>query len=247
MPTRSLVTACRLAPPPPPLPAAATPEPRSSCPTHAGSLLPGHVHQVTEFHAVEEARQRLLKARCGPHHAPTAPVEACSAWLCRVCRPLPSACNICTEQLCRSTSCSGHVLAAEILTKALPAPAPPHASPLQAGFVQLSERQGWEGVAAGGRYFFTRNASTLVGALVCTACCVRCLLLAPACCSCCMPLGTSQRLDPGEAAMQNSHRSNRCRQGMVLECMQVVLAVGCRRDRLCLACPVQVAFAVGCR
>ena len=42
---------------------------------------------------------------------------------------------------------------------------PPHAplSPVpQAGFVQLSERQGWEGVAPGGRYFFTRNASTLV-------------------------------------------------------------------------------------
>jgi aspartyl aminopeptidase len=31
-----------------------------------------------------------------------------------------------------------------------------------AGFVELSERQGWEGVQKGGRYFFTRNASTLV-------------------------------------------------------------------------------------
>lgn len=28
--------------------------------------------------------------------------------------------------------------------------------------MQLSERQGWEGLAPGGRYFFTRNASTLV-------------------------------------------------------------------------------------
>jgi hypothetical protein len=33
---------------------------------------------------------------------------------------------------------------------------------LAAGFQQLSERQTWEGVAPGGRYFFTRNASTLV-------------------------------------------------------------------------------------
>lgn len=33
---------------------------------------------------------------------------------------------------------------------------------LKAGFVELSERQPWEGVAPGGRFFFTRNASTLV-------------------------------------------------------------------------------------
>ena len=32
---------------------------------------------------------------------------------------------------------------------------------LAAGFTQLSERQAWS-VQAGGRYFFTRNASTLV-------------------------------------------------------------------------------------
>lgn len=31
-----------------------------------------------------------------------------------------------------------------------------------AGFVQLSERQPWSGVAPGGRFFFTRNESTLV-------------------------------------------------------------------------------------
>lgn len=52
------------------------------------------------------------------------------------CLPLREACNIC--------------------------PLPHNATLLQAGFVQLSERQGWEGVAPGGRYFFTRNASTLV-------------------------------------------------------------------------------------
>ncbi|KAL4425327.1 hypothetical protein ABPG75_009343 [Micractinium tetrahymenae] len=33
---------------------------------------------------------------------------------------------------------------------------------LAAGFTQLSERQGWEGLQKGGRYFFTRNGSTLV-------------------------------------------------------------------------------------
>lgn len=33
---------------------------------------------------------------------------------------------------------------------------------LAAGFTQLSERQGWDGLQKGGRYFFTRNGSTLV-------------------------------------------------------------------------------------
>ncbi len=31
-----------------------------------------------------------------------------------------------------------------------------------AGFERLSERQPWKGLKAGGRYYFTRNASTLV-------------------------------------------------------------------------------------
>ena len=74
-------------------------------------------------------------------------MRCCSPTLlasCPICRlpHLPAAC--CSER--HTTS----------------APAPPNATLLQAGFVQLSERQGWEGVAPGGRYFFTRNASTLV-------------------------------------------------------------------------------------
>jgi aspartyl aminopeptidase len=31
-----------------------------------------------------------------------------------------------------------------------------------AGFEKLSERQSWQGLKKGGRYYFTRNASTIV-------------------------------------------------------------------------------------
>ena len=128
-------------PPPPPLP----PPVAGRC-----ALLNSFFHtprcpcQVTEFHAVEEARQRLLKASplaaACPHGVrPARMAGAEPPVMPLAASPMP------LEQVILVTPFHLNC---------------PHL--LQAGFVQLSERQGWDGVAPGGRYFFTRNASTLV-------------------------------------------------------------------------------------
>lgn len=68
----------------------------------------------------------------------------------------------------------------------------------KAGFTELSERQEWDGLGPGGRYFFTRNASTLVAFAV------------------------GQKYEPGNGFMMVGAHTDRCGQALGDWCVRRV-------------------------